>query len=121
MFLRDNTKRITKKARIRRKISGTPERPRLTVFRSLDNIYAQLVDDTKRTTLLEASSLSKELVEEIKKSKGKIIKSKLVGKLIAKKAIEKGITTVVFDRSGYQYHGRIKAVAEGAREGGLKI
>jgi large subunit ribosomal protein L18 len=121
MFLRDNTKRTTKKARIRRKVSGTPERPRLTVFRSLSNIYAQLIDDTKGTTLLEASSLSKELTDEIKSSKGKVSKSKLVGKLIAKKATEKGITTVVFDRSGYQYHGRIKAVAEGAREGGLKI
>jgi large subunit ribosomal protein L18 len=121
MFLKDNTKRTTKRARIRRKISGTSERPRLTVFRSLSNVYAQLIDDVKGTTLLEASSLSKELVEEIKNSKGKISKSKLVGKLIAKKAVEKGITSAVFDRSGYQYHGRIKAVAEGAREGGLKI
>jgi large subunit ribosomal protein L18 len=121
MFNRDNTKRATKKARIRRKISGTAERPRLTVFRSLNHIYAQIIDDTKGTTLLEASSKSKELVEEIKSSKGKISKSKLVGKLIAKRAVEKGITTAVFDRSGYQYHGRIKAVADGAREGGLKI
>ena len=121
MFIKDNTKRATKKARIRRKISGTAERPRLSVFRSLNHIYVQMIDDVKGTTLLEASTKSKELVDEIKSSKGKTSKSKLVGKLVAKKAVEKGITTAVFDRSGYQYHGRIKAVAEGAREGGLKI
>ena len=121
MFIKDNTKRATKKARIRRKISGTAERPRLSVFRSLNHIYVQMIDDVKGTTLLQASTKSKELVDEIKSSKGKTSKSKLVGKLVAKKAVEKGITTAVFDRSGYQYHGRIKAVAEGAREGGLKI
>ena len=121
MFIKDNTKKATKKARIRRKISGTAERPRLSVFRSLNHIYVQMIDDVKGTTLLEASTKSKELVDEIKSSKGKTSKSKLVGKLVAKKAVEKGITTAVFDRSGYQYHGRIKAVAEGAREGGLKI
>ena len=121
MSISNRTHRITKKARIRRKISGTAERPRLTVFKSLCGIYAQLIDDTKMTTLSEASTLSKELVEEIKTTKGKISKSKLVGKLLAKKAAEMGISAAVFDRSGYQYHGRIKAVAEGAREGGLKI
>ena len=121
MFNRDNTKKATKKARIRRKISGTAERPRLAVFRSLNHIYAQVIDDTKGVTLLEASSKSKELADDIKASKGKISKSKLVGKLVAKKAAEKGITSAVFDRSGYQFHGRIKAVADGAREGGLKI
>lgn len=121
MFLKNTTHRATKKARIRRKISGTAERPRLTVFRSNDNMYAQLIDDVKGTTLLEASSLAKELVAELKDSKGKISKSKAVGKLLAKKAIEKGITTAVFDRSGYRYHGRVQAVAEGAREGGMKL
>jgi len=121
MFLKDTTHRATKKARIRRKISGTAERPRLSIFRSNDNMYAQLIDDVKGTTLLEASSLAKELVAELKDSKGKISKSKAVGKLLAKKAIEKGITTAVFDRSGYRYHGRVQAVAEGAREGGMKL
>ena len=121
MFLKDNKKRLRKKARVRRKVSGTAETPRLSVFRSLSNIYAQLIDDTKGVTLLEASSLSKDLAEEIKGSKGKVSKSKLVGKLLAKKAIEKGIKTVVFDRNGYTFHGRIKAVADGAREGGLKF
>ena len=91
MFLKDNKKRLRKKARVRRKVSGTAETPRLSVFRSLSNIYAQLIDDTKGVTLLEASSLSKDLAEEIKGSKGKVSKSKLVGKLLAKKAIEKGI------------------------------
>lgn len=121
MFIKDTTHRATKKARIRRKISGTADRPRLSVFRSLNNMYAQLIDDVKGATLVEASSLSKDLAEELKNAKGKLVKSKAVGKLLAKKAAEKGITTAVFDRSGYQYHGRIKAVAEGAREGGMKI
>ncbi len=121
MFIKDNTKRTTKKERIRRKVSGTPERPRLSVFRSLNNMYAQLIDDISGKTILEASSLAKELAEELKSSKGKVSKSKLVGKLLAKKASEKGITSAVFDRSGYKYHGRVKAVADGAREGGLKI
>ncbi|MCX6168599.1 MAG: 50S ribosomal protein L18 [Ignavibacteriales bacterium] len=121
MFLKDTTHRATKKARIRRKISGTAERPRLSIFRSNENMYAQLIDDVKGTTLLEANSLAKELAEELKDSKGKLSKSKAVGKLLAKKAIEKGITTAVFDRSGYRYHGRVQAVAEGAREGGMKL
>ena len=93
----------------------------MSVFRSLNGIYVQLIDDTKGVTLLEASSLSPELADELKSAKRKISKSKLVGKLVAKKAAEKGITVAVFDRSGYQYHGRVKAVADGAREGGLVI
>lgn len=121
MFYKDNKKRARKKARVRKLISGTPERPRLSVFRSLNNIYAQIIDDTTGKTLLEASSLSKELAEELKSAKGKTSKSKMVGKLVAKKAAEKGITTCVFDRNGYAFHGRIKSVAEGAREGGLKF
>jgi large subunit ribosomal protein L18 len=121
MFLKDNKRRSRKKVRVRKKLSGTADRPRLTVFRSLNNMHAQLVDDVKGATVVAASSLSKEINEEVKGLKGKISKSKLVGKLVAKKALEKGITTVVFDRSGYEYHGRIKAVAEGAREGGLKL
>lgn len=121
MFLRDNKSRSRKHIRVRKKVSGTAERPRLCVYRSLSNIYAQVIDDTSGVTLAEASTLSKELGEEIKAAKGKVSKSKMVGKLVAKKAQEKGIKTVVFDRGGLQYHGRIQAVAEGAREGGLKV
>ena len=121
MFLKDNKKRTRKKERVRKKISGTAERPRLSVFRSLNNIYAQLIDDAKGTTLLEASSLSKDVTEELKTAKGKVSKSKMVGQLLAKRAVEKGITSVVFDRNGFTFHGRIKAVADGAREGGLKF
>lgn len=121
MFLKDNKKRTRKKERVRKKITGTQECPRLSVFRSLNNIYAQVIDDTKGVTLAEASSISKEVAEQIKSAKGKVSKSKFVGQLVAKKAVEKGITSVVFDRNGYNYHGRIKAVADGAREGGLKF
>ncbi|OGU63316.1 MAG: 50S ribosomal protein L18 [Stygiobacter sp. RIFOXYC12_FULL_38_8] len=121
MFSRDNKSRSRKHVRVRKKVSGTAERPRLCVYRSLSNIYAQVIDDTSGVTLAEASTLSKELGEEIKAAKGKVSKSKIVGKLVAKKAQEKGIKTVVFDRGGLRYHGRIQAVAEGAREGGLKV
>jgi large subunit ribosomal protein L18 len=109
------------KTRIKKKIRGSAERPRLAVYRSLNHIYTQLVDDTTGNTLSSASTLSKEIQGELKKATSKVDKSKIVGSLIAKKAAEKKITTVVFDRSGYRYHGRIQAVAEGAREGGLKI
>lgn len=121
MFVKDYKKRDRKKIRVRKHISGTAERPRLTVFRSLNQIYCQLIDDQSNKTLLSASTLSKEIKDELQKTKGKVEKGKLVGKLLADKAAEKGIKTVVFDRSGYRYHGRIKAVAEGAREGGLKF
>jgi large subunit ribosomal protein L18 len=107
--------------KIRKKISGNSEKPRLTVFRSLNNVYAQIIDDSAGLTLVEASTLSKELSGEIKVAKGKIEKSKLVGSLIAKKAAEKKIDKVVFDRSGFKYHGRIKAVAESARKAGLQF
>lgn len=106
---------------IRQRISGTPQRPRLIVYRSLKNIFGQIIDDTTGTTLAAASSLSKELQEEIAAAKGKVSKSVIVGKLLAKKALEKKISQVVFDRSGYLYHGRVKGFAEGAREGGLKF
>ncbi len=114
-------KRLKNKIRVRKKISGTPERPRIAVFRSLNQIYAQIIDDTKSTTLVAASSLSKEIQDQLKDAKSKTDKSKIVGKYLAEKAIEKGITSVLFDRSGYRYHGRVQAVAEGAREGGLKF
>ncbi|MCP5061317.1 MAG: 50S ribosomal protein L18 [Ignavibacteriae bacterium] len=113
--------RIKKKIKIRKKISGTTERPRISVFKSLNQVYAQIIDDTNGTTLVSESTLSKSLASDLKKSTGKIEKSKIVGNSLAKKAIEKGITNIVFDRSGYKYHGRIQAIAEGAREGGLKF
>ena len=104
------------KYRIRKKISGVSAKPRLSVFRSNSDIYAQLIDDTSGVTLAAASSKEK----DIKAQKApKIEKSKLVGAAIARKAGELGIKTIVFDRGGYIYHGRVKAVAEGAREGGL--
>ena len=107
--------------RIRKKVTGTAERPRLTVFRSLNHIYAQLVDDLAGRTILTVSSLDKEVVPKKVSGKGKIEAGKLVGKQLAAKAKEKGIERVSFDRSGYLYHGRVKAVAEGAREGGLNF
>lgn len=104
--------------RIRKKISGTAQTPRLSVFRSNSDIYVQLIDDTNGTTLASASSREKDIVAQ----KGtKSEKSKLVGAALAQKAIALGLTTCVFDRSGYLYHGRIKSVADGAREGGLQF
>lgn len=104
--------------RIRRKIAGTTKKPRLSVFRSNTEIYVQLIDDVKNETLAAASSLDKDiLAQKVNKSE----KSKMVGSAIAKKATALGLSDVVFDRGGYLYHGRIKAVAEGAREGGLKF
>lgn len=104
--------------RIRKTIVGTPERPRISVFRSNKEIYAQIVDDTKGVTLVSASTREKELAG----LKGtKIEKAAAVGKALAKKALEAGIETVAFDRNGYLYHGRVKALAEAAREGGLKF
>ncbi len=108
------------KMRIRKRISGTAEKPRLSVYRSLSHIYAQLIDDNTGRTLLSISSLL-ENVQKNKKEHGKIAVGKLVGIELAKAAKAKGIEAVVFDRNGYQYHGRVKAVAEGAREGGLKF
>ncbi len=107
------------KIKIRKKVSGTGSKPRLAVYRSLNNIYAQLIDDSTGSTLLAVSSLSKDLQSELKSVKGKVDRGKIVGNLLAKKALEKNIKNVVFDRSGYRYHGRIRAIAEGAREGGL--
>lgn len=115
--MKTSTKNSTRKKRhhrIRMKVNGTPVRPRLVVYKSLTNSYAQLVDDTKGITLFSFSDL--------KITKGnKSERAKLVGLEIAKKALEQKIDSCVFDRSGYQYHGRVKAIAEGAREGGLKF
>lgn len=109
-------RRIRRHRRVRKKVRGTLERPRLCVFRSLKHIYAQVIDDEGGRTLVAASSLS----PEIRTAKGtKTEVARAVGRLIARKALEKGITRVVFDRGGYQYHGRVRALAEGAREAGL--
>ncbi len=112
-------KRLKIRRRIRRKVSGTSERPRLTIYRSLNQIYAQLIDDVSGSTLVQTSSLAQGI--RVEKSSGKISKSKQVGLELAKAAISKGISKVVFDRNGLKYHGRIKAVADGAREGGLEF
>lgn len=106
--------------RIRKVVTGVAERPRLAVFRSNKQIYVQLIDDVNRVTLASASSLDKAIVEECK-GKPAIEMAKLVGKLTAQRAIEKGITEVSFDRGGYLYHGRVKSLADAAREGGLKF
>jgi len=103
--------------RIRRKLSGTPQRPRLAVFRSVAHIYAQVIDDTEGKTIVSASSVDK----GGKTNGGNVAAAKSIGKLVAERAREKGIKSVVFDRGGYQYHGRIKALADAAREGGLEF
>lgn len=116
--------RLRRKKRIRKKIIGTPERPRLCVYKSLKHIYAQIIDDTIGHTLVAASSLSPEIrekIDELKKKGGKTEVARAVGELIAKKALEKGITKVVFDRGGFKYHGRIKALADAARAAGLQF
>jgi large subunit ribosomal protein L18 len=105
--------------RIKKKIQGTAERPRLVVFRSLNHVYAQLVDDVNSKTIASASSKSKEIEDKVKSASGKVDKSKEVGKLIGEKAKSANIEKVVFDRNGYLYHGRVKALADGARESGL--
>lgn len=106
--------------RVRVRVQGTAERPRLNVFRSLRHIYAQLVDDTVGHTLASAGTLDEELRGELKKLK-KTEQAKLVGQMLAKRALEKGVKQVVFDRGGYKYHGRVKALAEGARSAGLQF
>ncbi|QZY54612.1 50S ribosomal protein L18 [Crassaminicella profunda] len=113
-----NAKRQKRHLRIRKKVSGTPERPRLSIYRSLSNMYAQIIDDVAGKTLVAASTSDKEITVD---NKGNKEAAKLVGELVAKRALEKGINTVVFDRSGYIYHGRVKELAEGAREAGLKF
>ena len=113
-------RRVRKHIRVRKRVTGTQARPRLNVFRSSKHIYAQIIDDVKGNTVVAASSLSKELDGQFKTGANKAA-ARAVGKLIAQKAKEKNIGPVVFDRGGYVYHGRIKELAEGAREGGLKF
>ena len=112
-----NKARLTRHKRVRGKVSGTAERPRLNVFRATNNIYAQLIDDVKGVTLASASTLDK----DFEGKGGNKEAARKVGALIAKRAADKGITDVVFDRGGYIFHGRVKELAEGAREGGLKF
>lgn len=106
--------------RVRAKVEGTPQRPRLNVYRSLSNIYAQVIDDVDGKTLVSASTIDKEVAKQIA-DKNKKDAAKIVGKVLAERAKSAGITLVVFDRGGYRYHGRVAALAEGAREGGLEF
>jgi large subunit ribosomal protein L18 len=120
MSLTKSDRRTRIKYRIRKVVNGTSERPRMSVYRSNKQIYVQFIDDTKGQTIASASSRDKSLAEQVTGKSG-IEVAKLVGKLSAERAQEKGITVVVFDRGGYLYHGKIKSLAESAREGGLKF
>ena len=111
-----NADRVKRHARVRAKISGTPETPRLSVYRSLNHIYAQIIDDVAGNTLVAASSVEKGF-----EGGGNCDAAKKIGQTVAERALKAGIEEVVFDRGGYIYHGRVKALAEGAREGGLKF
>jgi len=115
---RKDYRRFRIKHRVRKIVQGTPDRPRMTVFRSCKGIYVQLIDDLSGRTLIAASSMEKAM-KDLKGNKSEIAKQ--VGKLIAEKAIQAGISDVVFDRNGYLYHGRVKSLADAAREGGLKF
>lgn len=119
--IRKQTPEERRRRRIRAKISGAPDRPRMTVCKTLNHMYVQLVDDTRGVTLLSASTNDKSVKSDMSSAKNKTDRAKKIGMAIAKAAQEKGITTVVFDRNRFRYHGRIRAVAEGAREGGLKF
>jgi len=112
--------RVRRHLRVRKKVSGTSSRPRLCVFRSLKHIYAQIINDEEGRTLIFASSLDPEIREEMD-GKTKVEKARIVGTLLGKRAKELGVEAVAFDRGGYRYHGRVKALAEGAREAGLKF
>ena len=121
MFIRRKTEgRATRHRRIRMRVRGTAERPRLTVFRSLNHIYAQIIDDVSGRTLVAVDSRSPDFGER-QKSGGNVAAATLVGQLLAQRAAARGVSSVVFDRGGYQYHGRVKALADAARAGGLKF
>lgn len=122
MIKRSNRKaiRAKKRMRMRRKLFGTAERPRLNVYKSLNHIYAQVINDETGKTVVSASTIDPELKEKVAKG-GNSEAAKLVGELVAKRAVEKGVSKVVFDRSGYIYHGRVAALAEAAREAGLEF
>lgn len=120
MATKSRLARAKRQARIRGKISGTADRPRLNVFRSLNNIFAQVIDDTQGHTLVSASTIDRQLQTELD-GKSKTEQAQLVGKALAERSRAAGIEVVVFDRGGYRYHGRVKALAEAAREGGLQF
>ena len=115
-----NKERLRRHARVRDKLNGTAERPRLSVYRSLNHIYAQIIDDSKGMTLVSASTVEKSLAKELE-GKTKVEQANIIGTTLAERANKKGIKAVVFDRSGYIYTGRVKKLAEGARAGGLEF
>ncbi len=118
--IKKRASRTRRHARVRGRVQGTTERPRLNVFRSLTGIYAQVIDDVQGHTLVSASTIDKEVAKQID-GKTKLEVAKLVGQVVAERAKDKGITKVVFDRGGYKYHGRVAALADGAREAGLEF
>ena len=120
MAIQSRKARKRRHRRIRMRLSGTPERPRLNVFRSIDNIFVQVIDDVSGTTVVSASTIDKKLRSELS-GKNKKEQAMLVGKVIAERALAEGVSEVVFDRGGYLFHGRVKALADGARDGGLKF
>jgi large subunit ribosomal protein L18 len=113
-----NKTRQRRHAHIRRRVNGTPERPRLSVYRSLNHIYAQIIDDEAGHTLASASTIDRHICDQVKGMKS-VERARVVGRVLAERAMGKGITKVVFDRGGYKYHGRVKALAEAARKAGL--
>jgi len=113
--------RLKRKKRVRKKIKGTPERPRLSIFRSSRHIYAQIIDDTVARTLVDTSSMAKDVKPKIENKGGNRGGAAIIGEFIAKRALEKGIKRIVFDRNGFLYHGRIRVLAEAAREHGLEF
>lgn len=114
-------RRIRRKKHVRKQVEGTPDRPRLTVFRSNKNIYAQIIDDEAGCTLVAASTVLKDIASSLESSAGNRAAAKAVGQNLAAKAVEKGIKKVVFDRNGYAFHGRVRELAEAARQGGLEF
>ncbi len=120
MFVRREQLRQARHDRVRKRVVGTGERPRLAVFRSLANVYAQVINDETGETIVSASTIDKELKSTVR-SGGNIEAAKAVGALVAKRAVDKGVKQVVFDRGGFQYHGRVKALADAAREAGLEF
>ena len=115
-----NSTRKRRHKRVRNKVVGTPDRPRLNVYRSLKHMYAQVIDDVEGNTIASASTLDEDVKSKLESTSNKEA-AKAVGEVVAKKAIDKGVKEVTFDRGGYIYHGRVKSIAEGAREGGLKF
>lgn len=113
--------RASRHRRVRQKINGTPERPRLCVYRSLKHIYAQIIDDTSGATLVASSTTTPDVRQQIESGMDRIAQSRLVGKALGERACQQGILKVAFDRAGYRYHGRVKALAEGVREGGIEF